>query len=233
MVFTQLFSVPPGLINEPAASTLIIGERKTCKTSIVFRYALRIAEQHPEQLVVYICGDKYDRMPLAIDGENPVSKDVFGRITMQYPTSLDNLIDYLARFFTYDLSPCAFIVDDLDLIVKHSVQPNDRIYSQKISHVFALLADNVGHYRSIGGKPCELLVASAFDSETNENYVILKELGQQFFDEVYTIKPIDLLTSTAKNFKVSPKDDTYRLILQEQDDEIKMLSVIKKKTNKV
>lgn len=228
MVFTQLFPIPPGLISEPATSSLIVGQRKTCKTSIVFRYALKIAEQHPEQPVVYICGDKYDRIPLAIERENQVSKDAVARITMHYPTSLDDLIDYLARFFTFDLFPCAFIVDDLDLIVKKSVRPTDRTYNQKISHVFALLADNAGHCRSIGGKPCELLVATAYDQESVENYVIIKELGEHFFDDVYTINSVDLLTSTGRSFKVSPKDDAYRLVLQEQDDEIKLLSVIKK-----
>lgn len=231
MVFAKLLSIPSGLIQE-SDSTLILGKKKTCKTSIVFRYCLKIAEQYPDQPVVYICGDKYDRIPLAIDGENQsVSTDVMARITMHYPKSLDDLIDYLARFFTLDKFPCAFIVDDLDLILKTRTHSADRTYSQALSHVFALLTDNVGHCRSIGGKPCKLLVATAFDLENVENFVIIKELGVHFFDEVYTISPINLLTSSSKCFKISPKDDAYRLVLQEQDDEIKLLSVIKREPN--
>lgn len=231
MVFTKLLLIPPDLMNEPE-STLIIGKRRTCKTSIVFRYCLKIAEQYPDQPVVYICGDKYDRMPLAVDGENHVSKDTMARITMNYPSSLNDLIDYLARFFTLDQFPCAFVVDDLDLILKTRAHSADRTYNQIISHVFALLVDNVEHCRSIGGKPCKLVVATAFDPENVENFVVIKELGEHFFDEIYTISPVDLLTSTSKCFNVTPKDDAYRLILQEQDDEIKMLSLIKKKPNK-
>lgn len=212
-------------------SSLIIGQNGTCKTSIVFRYCQLIAEQNPNQPAIYISANRLNKLPLIIQNLEPVSKETCKRIRLVYPEFLEDLIEYLAAFFTLNQMPCAFVVDDLNLILKRrkTNQLLRQTYDQTISRVFALLTDNVGHCKLISNKPCRLLVATSFDCL--EEAVLFKSVGEHFFDQVFTIKPFNLSIPTCTGIQVISNDDLYKLILSVQNEEITLYQILRRKNN--
>lgn len=138
-------------------------------------------------------------------------------------------MEYLAQFFQLNITPIAFIVDDLDFIIKQRRKQTDRTYISMLSRVFALLVDNVEHFRSISDQKCELLVATSFDPNIIEEFVVMKSVAEHFFDQIYTVKERELLGSTCKGFEIVSNDETYKITFKVQDDLIKLQNVLKKK----
>lgn len=227
MVFDKILPLPNNLLPD-FSSVLLIGKDGTCKTSFLFRFCHSIADQFTDRVVIYISPIKLFKMPLSVEGMNPMSSETAQRVTIFYPTCLDDLVEYLSRFFTLGLLPCAFIVDDLDYIIKRKRIKNDKTYSQALSHVFALLIDNVEHCKSISGQSCQLIAATGFDTTTNDELIITKSIGELFFEEVFTIDDHQLLGTTTKGFAMISKDKTFKIIVQIENGLIKLKQVLKK-----
>ena len=225
MVFTKLLNIPTDKIPDHS-KVLLIGKQNSCKTSFLFRYCQLIAKENPNQQVFFICPNQLFKVPLLINGLDVITKEASSRISILYPETLEDLIDFLARLFTLNQYPSAIVFDDLDMVLK-CFKSKDQIYSEMLARLFALLADNIEHCKLASGRNCNLFVAASYTEESNEDLAIFKTIGEHYFDQVYTINKINLLGSTCTGFEIV--DNSYKIIIEVQDDEIKLQHVLKKK----
>lgn len=231
MVFNKILPLPKNLIPESSCA-LLIGKDGTCKTSFLFRYCHTIAQTYTDRTVIYISPVKMLKLPLSVEGMEQLSVSTAQRVTIFYPTTLEDLVEYLAKFFTLNLFPCAFIVDDLDYIIKRKRTTTNQTYNQVLSRVFALLIDNMEHCKSVSGQCCELLVSTGYDLNVTEDLVAIRTIGEHFFDEIYLVDDHQLFASTGKGFEIVPKNRSFKIIVEVYDDSIKLKQVLKKKVKR-
>lgn len=159
------------------------------------------------------------------------------RIQMMYPKSYEELISYLARLFTLNIHPAAIVVDDLDDILNRRESNNQSIehkktYKECLSHLMALLLDNVHHLRK-SEPPCDILVATSFGDNGIDDSLVIKTFAEHFFDQVYRIEYELVREPACYGLRIFTKDDLLKFRLLVEDDEVKIREISRKKKVKI
>ncbi|KAL1212879.1 hypothetical protein V5N11_000437 [Cardamine amara subsp. amara] len=201
--------------------TLLSGPISSGKTSLLFQFALNVANSSTNNRVVFICHRKKieSNPPFLSQGIDP-SSDVFNRIQMKYVDDDEGIRKYFAAFHLHldDNFPATVIIDDFDYYFsKLNSVMNSRARDMAMVRTLALCHNAITYAKKAC---CELVVSETNHGDSPRSLFIYK----RWIQNIFTIKGYGdgsfLLRSNCKTAKsVKYSIALQYLILEEMIDD--------------
>lgn len=136
---------------EESTSSLLFDSRKTCgldkvmlcgsaasgKTSLLFELALSFADE--EKHVLYVCPQKFSKLPLLAHGRTQPTSGTLNYIQMVYLETREEFLNYMASIhFSTSRQFSAIIIDDINAYFPATIRNEDL---SVVAKVFALTMD--------------------------------------------------------------------------------------------
>ena len=214
MALKNIFPICCDSLPETSQS-ICIGPSQSFKSSLLFQFCYTCLQQQPDSVVLVICPQQVQQLPLLVQRMSSPTADQANRLQIIYLTTLEDLLDYLARMNTLDMRLSAIAVDDLNLFMmrrREVRRTRDQLgYEQLLGRIFALLQDTIGHLEnksSPHSPSIQLLIMSSFDQHFTHNLAAGDGLCRQFFDQVFLVRFI-------KSEEQQTKDHPRMVELQE------------------
>ena len=227
---SSLFPCGPIIISNEdhrqLTSVLLIGAKQTCKTSLLFQWAITLAQQTNDE-IVFISPNIINKKPIEVHGMPKPTSSLLELIKITYISTYDDMVNYLSDFHQSKTFPAAFVIDDFNILVNRrsekqqignaviNVSNLQREQDEKIhmSKLSALLIDTANFCLKKTNKAFSVIAVyntEMISSTTlmEETLLLAQSVGKRFFNQVWVIEKAENFLRKQYYFRLKvPKDE--------------------------